>query len=341
MRRITTVSSLLLAALLGGCAMNLPFIGNNTPRAAASPAAPAAGNATELDPVPAGTVRVVLMRAQNDRAGILNVFHGQRFHASLQPGEFTVLNMCPNDSGYFVTSLESPGQVTEANVSRLIEMRERLSAGQQRFYRVALQDAGAVNIQPMVQTAVDWTGMNEQKRLVSRVQLNCGDAPAAPAAVAQASPASASGAISTPVAPAAAVAARAVAAADGKLTIPSDLVFPFASFTLNQSGRTQVRQRVEQFLAESGIKEVDSIVVQGHSDPIGQPHRKELVSGERAKAVAMVLSRDMGIPLNKIKAEAFSDRALLVKDCPTRPVAKRDECNAPNRRVEIVVNGRR
>jgi outer membrane protein OmpA-like peptidoglycan-associated protein len=339
MRRITTVSSLLLAALLGGCAMNLPFFGNNTPRtAAAAPAAPAAGGAAELEPVPAGTVRVVLMRAQNDRAGILNVFHGQRFHASLQPGEFTVLNMCPNDSGYFVTSLESPGQVTEVNVSRLIEMRERLSAGQQRFYRVALQDAGAVNIQPMVQTAIDWSGMNEQKRLVSRVQLNCG-APTTPAPqVAQATP---TGVVTTPVAPAAPVAARAVAAADGKLTIPSDLVFPFASFTLDQRGRTQVRQRVEQFLAESGIKEVDSIVVQGHSDPIGQPHRKELVSGERAKAVAMVLSRDMGIPLNKIKAEAFSDRALLVKECPSRPVAKRDECNAPNRRVEIVVNGRR
>lgn len=339
MRRVILLSSLLSAALLGGCAMKLPFVGGDAPKTAA--ATPAAVSAAELDPVPTGAVRVVLMRAQNDKAGLLNVFHGQRFHASLQPGEFTVLNMCPSESGYFVTSLESPGQVTEANVSRLIEMRERLSAGQQRFYRVALQDAGAVNIQPMVQTAIDWSGVNEQKRLVSRVQLDCGTPAASAPQVAKAAPVTpAPVAVSTPVAPAAAVVPAAVAAADGKLTIPSDLVFPFASFTLDQKGRTQVRQRVEQFLAESGIKEIDTIVVQGHSDPIGQPHRKDLVSGERAKAVAMVLSRDMGIPLAKIKAEAFSDRALLVKECPTRPVAKRDECNAPNRRVDILVSGR-
>lgn len=340
MKRLTTLVSLTLATLLAGCAFSLPSLGGSAPTAAAGAAGTGSATApADLDPVPEGAVRVVLMRAQNDKAGILNVFHGQRFHASLQPGEFTTLNMCPNESGYFVTSLESPAQVTEANVSRLIEMRERLSAGQQRFYRVALQDAGAVNIQPMVQTAVDFNGMNEQRRLVSRVQLNCGQPAAAPQ-VAQATPATPA-AVSTPVAPATPVAASPVAATDGKITIPSDLVFPFASYTLNQNGRTQVRQRIEQFLAESGIKEVDSVVVQGHSDPIGQPHRKELVSGERAKAVAMVLAKDMGIPLNKIKAEAFSDRALLVKSCPTSPVAKRDECNAPNRRVEIVVTGRR
>lgn len=335
MNRLTTLVSLTLATLLAGCALSLPSMSGKAtaPTSASSAAAP------DLDPVPEGAVRVVIMRADNDRPGILNVFHGRRFHASLQPGEFTALNMCPEDATYFVTSLESPAQVNEANMARVIEMRDRLSAGQQRFYRVGLQEAGAVGIQPMAPNAANWSGMNEQRRLVSRVQLNCGPAPAAPAPqVAQATPATA---ISAPVAPAAPVVVQPVAATDGTVTIPSDLVFPFASYTLNQNGRAQVRRLVEQFLAESGMKEVDSIVVQGHSDPIGQPHRKELVSGERAKAVAMVLSRDMGIPLNKIRAEAFSDRALVVKDCPTSPVARRDACNAPNRRVDIVINGRR
>ena len=334
MRRISVLSSLLLATLVSGCAISLPSFGSkSSAEPSAAPVADAA--AADMDPVPAGTVRVVLMRAKNDKGGILNVFQGQRFHASLQPGEFTLLTMCPNDAGYFVTSLESPAQITEANVSRLIEMRERLSAGQQRFYSVALQDLGAVSIQPLVQTAVDWAGLNEQRRLVSRVQLDCVAAPT-PLQTAQAVPAAAPAA-----APASPAAKAPSVAADGTLTIPSDMVFPFASYTLSANGGTQIRQRVEQFLAESGIKEVDSVVVQGHSDPVGQPHRKDFVSGERAKAVATYLSREMGIPLNKIKAEAFSDRALVVRDCPTRPAAKRDACNAPNRRVEVVITGRR
>jgi hypothetical protein len=29
----------------------------------------------------------------------------------------------------------------------------------------------------------------------------------------------------------------------------------------------------------------------------------------------------------------MSDRELLVANCPTKPVAQRDACNAPNRRV--------
>ncbi len=337
MKTSTTLSSLLLAALLGGCSVPLPFLGgtpNNAPMAATE-------GTTELEPVPAGTVRVLLMRAQNDQGGVLNVFHGQRFHASLQPGEFTALNMCPNDVGYFVTSLESPAQVTEANVARLIEMRERLSPGQQRVYRVALQDQGAVSIQPIVQSAVDLSRMTEQRRLLSRVQLNCGASPVESVTSAQAAPVAAPVVPrAQPVAPAAPAPAPS-ARTDGTVTIPSDLAFPFASYSLSASGRTQIRQRVEQFLAESGIRNIEAVVVRGHSDPVGKPHRKELVSGERAKAVALHLSRELGIPVDKIRAEAMSDRALVVSDCPNSPVARRDACNAPNRRVEIVIQGSR
>jgi OOP family OmpA-OmpF porin len=126
------------------------------------------------------------------------------------------------------------------------------------------------------------------------------------------------------------------------LNIPSDLVFPFASYSLNDAvGGVQIRQRLEQFLKESGIKEVESVVVKGHSDPIGQPHRKELVSGERAKAVAAYVTRELNLSPAKVKAQAMSDRELLVSNCPVKPVAQRDACNAPNRRVELVVTGRR
>jgi hypothetical protein len=111
--------------------------------------------------------------------------------------------------------------------------------------------------------------------------------------------------------------------------------------TGGQPALDRLLQRLQQFLRESGIDAIDSLVVKGHSDPIGQPHRKELVSGERAKAVAAYLVRELNLPAARVKSQAVSDRELLVANCPAKPVAQRDACNAPNRRVEIVVTGRR
>ena len=68
MRRISVLSSLLLATLVSGCAISLPSFGSkSSAEPSAAPVADAA--AADMDPVPAGTVRVVLMRAKNDKGG--------------------------------------------------------------------------------------------------------------------------------------------------------------------------------------------------------------------------------------------------------------------------------
>ncbi len=340
----TSFLTLCAVLLVSGCAMVSP------PPASTAPSSPAGATAApvEFEPVPAGMVRVVLTRPAGDKAGLVNVFQGGRFHTTLQPGDFAVLNMCVADAGYVITSLESPAQVNDNNLPRLIEMRERLTEGQQRFYRVSLQDAGAVNIQPAVQSSIAWNGLNEQKRVVSRVVYDCGGKPAAPqvAVAPVVAPVAVPAVPAAPVAPVAAAPQAPTPAAPvaqvSTLSIPSDLVFPFASYSLNEAvGGAQILQRLQQFLRESGIVAIDSLVVKGHSDPIGQPHRKELVSGERAKAVAAYLVRELNLPAARVKSQAVSDRELLVANCPAKPVAQRDACNAPNRRVEIVVTGRR
>ncbi len=328
MKKTTAVFALCASVLVGGCAV-MPD--------AAAPVAPTAVTAEELQPVPAGLVRVVLYRPAGDRNGVVNVFQGGRFHTSLQAGDFTLLDMCPAQAAYVVTSLESPAQVNDNNLPRLIEMRERLSAGQQRFYRVALQDRGAVSVQPTAANAIGWANLQEQRRVVSRVLADCGATAQAPVAAPAPAPTPSPVAVPAPV-PAAPVEVTQPAT----LSIPSDLVFPFASYSLNEAvGGAQVRQRLQQFLRESGISEIETLLVKGHSDPIGQPHRKELVSGERAKAVAAYITRELNLPAQRVKAQAVSDRELLVSNCPLKPVAQRDACNAPNRRVEIVVTGRR
>lgn len=327
MKKATLLISLCATLWVSGCAV----IGTTQPSGGSGGVAP------ELGALPQEQVHVVLVRSDKDRAGVMNVFHGGRFHVSLRPGDFTVLSMCPSDTAYTLTSLDSPVQLNEGSVARLIEMRERLPAGQHRYYQVALREAGAIGVQPTLSNAVNWGDLTEQKRLVSRVQADCEpkQAPVVAQVVAPAVPAP----VVTPTVPKVEPVAIAQPAT---LSIPSDLVFPFASYSLDDAvGGVQIRQRLEQFLKESGIREVESVVVKGHSDPIGQPHRKELVSGERAKAVAAYVTRTLNLPAAKVRPQAMSDRELLVTNCPVKPVAQRDACNAPNRRVELVVTGRR
>lgn len=325
MKKATFLLSLCAALWVSGCAMvAFPSAGG-----------PASATAPEFDALPQGAARVVLLRGDKDSGGVVNVFQGGRFHVSLRAGEFTALTLCAGDASYALTSLDSPVQLSEANSARLLEKKERLAAGEQRVYQVFLQDKGAVAVRPLLATEAAWRGMTEQKRLVSRVDTDCAVPQAAPVAVAQ--PVQVEAVVPPVVQPAVVQPAQ-----PATLSIPSDLVFPFASYSLNDAvGGVQIRQRLEQFIREAGITQVESVLVKGHSDPVGQPHRKELVSGERAKAVAAYVTRALNLPPNTVRAQAVSDRELLVTNCPAKPVAQRDACNAPNRRVELVITGRR
>jgi outer membrane protein OmpA-like peptidoglycan-associated protein len=332
MRRFFVLGSFALGFLLTGCAFS-PSLSENTKDASSSDAPVGASAAGFLEPVPAGAVRVVLMRPKNDNAGVLKVFQGQRFHADLQTGDFTVLTMCPNDTRFSVTSSLNGARNVPVKAPRLFEMTERLQAGQQRFYRVSLQTSGDVGVQPLQQSVNDWAAMNELLRLVGRTQPDCSGAGAV-AQVAQ----------TTPVPAKPVEAGSAVSAAqsfDTTLNISSDKVFPFASHTLSAKGREQIRQRLDQFVAESGIKQIDMILVQGHSDPVGTVARKMEISEKRAKAVAMFLTQEIGIPPSSVQSEGKSDAVMIKLNCPSRPVSARDLCNEPNRRVSLLIKGRR
>ena len=143
MKKATLLISLCATLWVSGCAV----IGITQPSGGSGGVAP------ELSALPQEQVHVVLVRSDKDRAGVMNVFHGGRFHVSLRPGDFTVLSMCPSDTAYTLTSLDSPVQLNEGSVARLVEMRERLPAGQQRYYQVALREAGAIGVQPTLSNA--------------------------------------------------------------------------------------------------------------------------------------------------------------------------------------------
>lgn len=124
-----------------------------------------------------------------------------------------------------------------------------------------------------------------------------------------------------------------------KLELASDMLFPFASFDLDPvKAGVLIRERLSQILLAGDVQKIASVQVIGHSDPVGQPHRKQLVSLNRAKKVAAYVQSQLGLATDRMHVEARSDAQLLVTNCPARPVSVRNTCNGPNRRVEVLIS---
>lgn len=308
------VSSL---ALLGGC-VSAPAPSHITP-------APTADWVQEQ--VPAGRRQVVLFRDPTDTVGAVNVFLADRYHSSLLPGGYSVVNLCTGDQRVRLSTLDSLVRASAATAAQVLALNAPTSAGQQQFYKVQIAadgQVGAVLVQP---SQADRQRYVYDSITIDRSLAECAPVIAAVAPVAPVAPPQV-----VPVTP-------LLQSAVKRLSLALGSGFSFGSFDLKQSSEAwQVREQLVKFATEHGFKQVSRVTVVGHSDPIGAPHRKELIAGERAKAVAAWLVQN-GIPADKIQVSSASDSQLMVANCPTRPVKLRDECNAPNRRVEIEMSG--
>lgn len=136
--------------------------------------------------------------------------------------------------------------------------------------------------------------------------------------------------------------AKKVASVQTLLTFQLDaaVLFDFAttdSSAITPAGHAELR-RIAAKIRELPRDSVKRIRVQGHADPIGSATTNLKLSKERARTVSHVLGQE-GIPVRLIYAEGLGSTDLVVHCTPTGDLAKRIRCNAPNRRVEIHVEG--
>lgn len=261
---------------------------------------------------------VVILRAQDGAAAQLNISHKGQLQAALNAGEYTVMPVCPGEVG-FDAEAWAPG--AQSGALQSIQAGQGFDAGRQIMW-VEVSPSGRVWATPQARESVNLAVMVRHTRVASRVVTQC---PVAPVAVA--APA--------PVAPAV---ATSVAPVVRSMELSSDLLFPFASSTIHQrEADTMLRARLRSVLPEGDVSRITRIRVIGHSDPVGQPHRKSLVSMQRAQEVANYLQSMLGVSAALFSVETQSDRQLLVVNCPQQPVVQRNACNAPNRRVEVLI----
>ncbi|MGR3808584.1 OmpA family protein [Pasteurella testudinis] len=119
------------------------------------------------------------------------------------------------------------------------------------------------------------------------------------------------------------------------------------AFPLNKHGYSDLsaagQQDIQQFaqtIKNLNQQAVSRVVVNGYTDPEGSEVYNQKLSEKRATTVSNALKQE-GVNL-PVVVVGYGEKALVVDSCaadfPNNKVA-RNECNLPNRRVEVVVYG--
>lgn len=130
--------------------------------------------------------------------------------------------------------------------------------------------------------------------------------------------------------------------------LPSDLLFETGSYTLAPTAMDRIKKLIAS-IKEAG--EPMSIVVTGHSDPRqiakslvdNRPLDNQRLSELRAAAIAEAIQHKAAIPGLNIRSQGMGSRSLKIR-CEEASRASKyeiEQCNAPNRRVEVQVAYRR
>lgn len=125
--------------------------------------------------------------------------------------------------------------------------------------------------------------------------------------------------------------------------ISADGMFGFDRADLSDTGRSRIEQTLSG-LRQSGMTELSSVRIVGHTDPLGSDAYNLKLSAARADSVKSHLIT-LGVPGAVISASGAGESQLKVTEADCRAkgeAANRDaliRCLAPNRRVEMTATG--
>ncbi|MDM0115512.1 OmpA family protein [Variovorax sp. J22R133] len=131
----------------------------------------------------------------------------------------------------------------------------------------------------------------------------------------------------------------AAPAQPAKFTLNGDVLFEFDRGdygSITSAGRTEL-QKVVGFINEQSAGAATRVGVRGHADPMGGAAHNQKLSEQRAQSIARVL-KEQGIASDRIHADGVGS-TMPVVNCPKGAKAEKIACNAPNRRVEVTVEG--
>lgn len=112
-----------------------------------------------------------------------------------------------------------------------------------------------------------------------------------------------------------------------RISLDSAVLFNSGEYTL----KPEASAAIDEVLAATGERAAASVIVAGHTDAVGSRDDNEILSRDRARAVADYLVSEAGFSADRVTLEAHGE---------SRPVASNDTAagRARNRRVELTVS---
>jgi len=123
------------------------------------------------------------------------------------------------------------------------------------------------------------------------------------------------------------------------ITLGADALFAFAGADRKALG-AQGRTALDNLMAnvKANYSSIEHIHVLGYADPIGEEQVNDRLSSDRADTVREYLHKN-GLQTTRITSEGRGSKALVVAACGRKAQAEDIACNAPNRRVKVVISG--
>lgn len=117
-------------------------------------------------------------------------------------------------------------------------------------------------------------------------------------------------------------------------SLDGDVGFAFDSAELTAHGRNEVSKIAQNLKQQSELSEV---VITGHTDRLGSEAYNQTLSQRRAETVRQALASE-GVDYRVLQAKGYGASEPVVQ-CDNASRANLIACLAPNRRVEITVQG--
>jgi OmpA-OmpF porin, OOP family len=122
-----------------------------------------------------------------------------------------------------------------------------------------------------------------------------------------------------------------------KYALEADTLFNFGKSELRATGYNVIEGLVQKVKKE--YKLVEHIRVEGYTDAIGSKKINDKLSQDRANTVAEQLRAGGLTPSKGIRTVGRGSTELIITECGNTPTQKNKQCQAPNRRVEVLVVG--
>lgn len=251
---------------------------------------------------------LVVYRDPAATKGVVRLSVDGEYFTSLLPGGYSQTVVCARTANLGAAYPEEDGNFVSK--TQQTGYKIPVKAREATYIRISEKADGSISVAhlPFDDAVPELKKMNFQTNLVSRVgKFDC---------------------------------SGAKAVSETRYVLDAEVLFAFdgaSAQDISAQGKKELARLAGEIKRQ---KNIDSVQVVGHTDPKGSAAYNQKLSEKRAQTVGRLLV-NQGIAADAIFVAGMGKEQPVVADCEKRHKDRKaqNDCNRPNRRVEIIVQG--